>query len=352
MTRVTKLFILLITAILITFVGCSGDGTPTASGTTSQTPDVGDKTTFTTGSGNPEFNMVYVPGGLSFKTKTDDSGTDTVANAYLIGETEVTYELWSAVYMWASGDTDMNGTIDGGETAGLFTFSHAGVQGDGTGDTDQHPVTTINWRDAMVWTNALTEYYNAQNGTSLECVYYTDAGYTTPIKTSTDIGSVNSTLGSEDAPYVKSDAKGFRLPTLAEWSLAARYKGSDNTNGAYEYPASSGNWWTPGNYASGDTQAYDAGTPTVGDYAVYSSNSGSSTAEVKTKTANALGLYDMSGNVWEWNFDWHPDYSGSRRVARGGSWASSAGSLQVGGWGYGGPYGEGDGFGFRFSRTQ
>ena len=47
-------------------------------------------------------NMRYVPGGLTTPTGTDDNGTATVSNGYLMGETEVTYELWYAVYTWAT----------------------------------------------------------------------------------------------------------------------------------------------------------------------------------------------------------------------------------------------------------
>ena len=68
------------------------------------------------------------------------------------------------VYIWATNGIGRTG-------AGQYTFANAGTMGDGTGDTNQHPVTTVNWRDSMVWCNALTEWYNAQNGTSYECVY-------------------------------------------------------------------------------------------------------------------------------------------------------------------------------------
>ncbi|WP_292590513.1 formylglycine-generating enzyme family protein [Mesotoga sp. UBA5557] len=74
-----------------------------------------------------------------------------------------------------------------------------------------------------------------------------------------------------------------------------------------------------------------AGSSTVGDVAWYDSNSGSKTQEVGKKAPNELGLYDMSGNLWEWCSDWFGNYSssaqtnpynsiGSCRVFRGGSW--------------------------------
>lgn len=327
-----------ITAILLS-AACGNDGGGSSSGgeDLSNSFSAGEMVTYTVNA--VDFKMVWVPGGITFPTGTDDSGSATVDDAYFIAETEVTYELWNTVKTWA--------------TSNGYTFANAGIMGDGSGDTNQHPVTTINWRDAMVWSNALTEYYNAQNGTSLEPVYYSDAAYATPIRSSADgsyASSVNSTAGSFDDPYVNISAKGFRLPTADEWELAARYKGSDSANGAIEYPVSSGYYWTPGDYASGATADYNDAVATS-DVAWISTNSSSSTHEVKTKTANALGLYDMSGNVYEWNFDWSS--VGSNRVNRGSSWSNTMTNAQVGYLSYNYPYYEflNYGFGFRLARN-
>ncbi len=318
-------------------LGGSNPKDPTACG--SDLTTAGEKATCTVNS--VSFKMAHVPGGITIPTGTDDSGSATVSNGYQIAETEVTYELWSTVHTWA--------------TSNGYTFANAGTMGDGTGDTNQHPVTTINWRDAMVWMNALTEYYNAQNGTSLKPVYYSDSDYTTPIRDSSDGSygsSVNSTAGSFDNPYIyaattanmdmaSNTADGFRLPSADEWELAARYIDDANGDGDIQ---DAGEYY-PGDYASGATADCNDATAT-GNVAVYD---GSSTAVVKSKSANALGLYDMSGNVWEWNFDWYT--SGSSRVIRGGSWHGSGTYLQVSGVLYDGPYSKSNSTGFRPSRS-
>ena len=106
----------------------------------------------------------------------------------------------------------------------------------------------------------------------------------------------------------------FRLPTEAEWEFAAR--GGTNSNG-YEF----------------------SGSNNIQEVAWYNGNSGSKTHPVKQKKPNELGIYDMSGNVWELCNDWlnHNYYtespnidpkgpsSGSYRVTRGGSWDYGAG---------------------------
>ena len=104
----------------------------------------------------------------------------------------------------------------------------------------------------------------------------------------------------------------FRLPTEAEWEYAAR---GGNKSKGYKY----------------------AGSNTIDDVAWYlNNNSTKQTHKVASKAPNELGLYDMSGNVFEWCCDWYGDYSSDPQTNPTGVPTCSIGSLRVirgGGWG-------------------
>ena len=152
-------------------------------------------------------------------------------------------------------------------------------------DSVKNPVEQVSWYDCIEFCNELTAEIMGEE----HCVY-------------TIRGS------SVTADFSQ---KGFRLPTEAEWEYAAmggrnhKYAGTNN----------------------------DA---SLKDYAWYDTNSGGKTHEVGTKQANKYGIYDMSGNVWEWCWDWYEPItrsgeqdtssaaSGDNRVVRGGSWENGA----------------------------
>ena len=206
------------------------------------------------------FTMIAVQGGTFTMGATAEQGSDADSDEkpthkvtlsdYMIGETEVTQELWKAVM---------------GTNPSYFS---------GT----QNPVERVSWEDCQ---NFIAEL-NAMTG------------------------------------------KQFRLPTEAEWEFAAR--GGNKSNG-FKY----------------------SGSGSIDKVAWYDGNSSSKTHPVKQKQANELGIYDMSGNVWEWCQDWYGSYSssaqtnptgpssGSYRVSRGGSWDYYAASCRVSYRNYGTP---------------
>jgi formylglycine-generating enzyme required for sulfatase activity len=127
-----------------------------------------------------------------------------------------------------------------------------------------------------------------------------------------------------DLPEEKKAGRVYRLPTEAEWEYACRA----GSKAAYSFGANS---------------------KTLGDYAWFGENSGNQTHPVGEKKANAWGLYDMHGNVWEWCSDWYGVYpkgsvsdpsgpsEGSIRVDRGGSWAYGAANCRSAYRGWGAP---------------
>lgn len=281
-----------------------------------------------------------------------DVGTVNMFKSQMLGETEVTYEVWHTVYSWAI----LNG----------YTFSNAGQKGSpGSGNVNQ-PVTNVSWRDAIVWCNAFTEGYNLKNGSypDLVCAYYNDSSYTTPIRSTSD--------SNIDSPYVyyttagNTDnsictASGFRLPGTYEWEYAARYLGttaptpgnlatefiSQNTNGGSS-GLTPGYFWTPGDYACGAT--YDYMNTSAVDLVAWYSGNATTTMKVKQKAPNYLGIYDMSGNVREWCFE--IAYS-TYRADRGGSYYNSASFLEIGDSSTGNaPNFASDVYGFRIAKNR
>lgn len=204
------------------------------------------------------------------------------------------------------------------------------------------PVQRVNWYHAIAFCNKLS----LEEG--LEPVYsvsgITDwAGLAFgSIPTTTS----NATWNAATCDWTKN---GYRLSTEMEWMWAAMGAEDDYTKAF----------------------AGDDGTNSIGDYAVYGyydnlKNDGQTTTQrsnpVGSKNANELGLYDMSGNVFEWCWDWHGGYpageqtdytgaaSGFYRVFRGGSWIDNASFCAVSYRSGNNPYYQNSGSGFRVVR--
>ena len=205
--------------------------------------------------------MVLVAGG----SLPDICNGELNVATFLIGKYEVTKAEWDAVYAWAV----TNG----------YSFESAG-----SGCASNHPVHTVSWYDVVKWCNARSEKEGRTTA-------YVVAG--APYR----VGQTNDVV-------VIATATGYRLPTDAEWEFAAR--GGIHSQ-SYDYSG--------GNDVNAVAWYYENSVGAACNY-----NSSRGTWPVGQKAANELGIHDMSGNVWEWCFDWHPGGEGSLRVLCGGSW--------------------------------
>ncbi len=265
--------------------------------------------------------MVFVPAGNFMMGDTHGIGGDhelpvhpVNLDAYYIGMYEVTQAQWI-------------------EIMGSIPLSTYGVD-------DSYPVYCVS-------SFAVMKYCNRRSITEGLEPAYSVGGSTDPSVWGPVPTSYNETW---NAAICDRAADGYRLPTQAEWEYAARG-------------------------ATNDPDNIYSGSDTIGDVAWWSGNSAPGGVKtVGTKDPNGIGIYDMTGNVWEWCWDWwsstyyqecynqgsvtNPcESTGDVRVGVGGCWASGESTSRVTHFGsgqpYGGPPGMGDygGAGFRVARS-
>lgn len=275
--------------------------------------------------------FVLIPGGTFQMGDTFEEGFgherpvhSVNVSAFLLQARETTKDEWDVVRKWAL----VNG----------YAFDNLG-----TGKAADHPVHNVSWYDVVKWCNARSE----KEG--LVPCYYTDAARTQVYKTKAVDVTHDQVLWT---------ANGYRLPTEAEWEKAARgglegkrFPWGDTITNALA------------NYYSTNSDSYDTG-PTRGVHPIYGFGDEPYTSPVGSFVPNGYGLYDMTGNVWEWCWDWFgAQYyssgetnsslgptSGSHRVFRGGTWKLSASYSRVASRNGGQPLYTDNDFGFRLAR--
>ena len=232
------------------------------------------------------------PGEFWMGSPSDEEGREDdetrhkvrITKGFVMGSTEVSQALYQAVM---------------GENPSLSKYKGSSLVG------PEKPVQNVSWLDVVAFCNRLSE----QEG--LEPAYR---------------------ISGETVTWDRS-ANGYRLPTEAEWEYAARAGGSNRYSGTSDDSSvcQYGNVSNPSAKSRFDWS-----------WDVFSCEDGAQVAsDVGSYQSNGWGLYDMTGNVWEWVWDWYGEYpsgtvtdpvgpsTGSLRVVRGGSWLNVARLVRV-----------------------
>jgi formylglycine-generating enzyme required for sulfatase activity len=211
--------------------------------------------------------MALIPAGVFTMGDTLDNQSDAIptniyVSAFYMDTNLVSFSQWQSVYSYATNHG--------------YGFDDAGL-----GQAANYPVYDVDWYDVVKWSNARSQ----QAG--LTPVYYTDAGWTQVY-----------TNGDTDALYPNWAANGYRLPTEAEWEKAARGGLSGQ-----RFPWGDTISESQANYYGDTSYSFDLGPN--GFNVLFDKGARPYTSPVGYFAANGYGLYDMTGNMLEWCWDWY-----------------------------------------------
>ncbi|MFC0216003.1 formylglycine-generating enzyme family protein [Paenibacillus chartarius] len=258
--------------------------------------------------GNSEHlkGLVFVKGGTFMNTKSNYFGKSTTVSSFYIGQYEVTQQEWKEIM---------------GSNPSAFKGDHL-------------PVEMVSWYDVV-------EYCNKRSiKEGLQPYYHIDKNNKDPNNRS-EFDPIQWTV------TIRAGANGYRLPTEAEWEYAA---GGGQLSKSYTY--------------SGSNQADEVAWywKNAGDHILTGDwswpaieNNKNKTKTIGLQKPNELGIYDMSGNVREWCWNWYGDLdssSGAWRVVKGGGWMGDVSNSEVSFRGKFEASGLGPDQGFRVSRSE